>query len=300
MRIPVLAGPTASGKTALALALAEALDLEIISADAMLVYKGMDIGTAKPSRVELASVPHHMIDIITPDMPYSVKDYAETTEAIIEDILSRGKLPIVVGGTGYYIQALAKGLPTVPKPDMTVQQEFWNRFEEEGIDPLHAELEAFSTEDAIRAQRNPRRVIRALEIIKRTNKAPKEFKNTLPKYQYQKFFLNPESEALKERIHLRTEQMFEQGLLKEVKQLVALYPNRPTAMQAIGYKEVLAFFDGKSTIDEIKEAINVATTQYAKRQRTWFRREHRNEADVEAMQESFSVNELLSRIGAMN
>jgi len=133
VRIPVLAGPTASGKTALALALAEALDLEIISADAMLVYKGMDIGTAKPSQVELASVPHHMIDVITPDVSYSVKDYAEEAERIIEDVLSRGKLPIVVGGTGYYIQALAKGLPTVPKPDMTVQQEFWDRFEADGI-----------------------------------------------------------------------------------------------------------------------------------------------------------------------
>lgn len=300
MRIPVLAGPTASGKTALALALAETLDLEIISSDAMLVYKGMDIGTAKPSRVELASVPHHMIDVITPDVAYSVKDYAEQAELIIEDVLSRGKLPIVVGGTGYYIQALAKGLPTVPKPDMVVQQVYWDRFEADGIEPLHKELEDFSAEDAVRAQRNPRRVIRALEIIKRTAKAPKEFKNTLPKFQYQKFFLNPEPEALKERIRLRTEQMFEQGLLKEVKQLVALYPNRPTAMQAIGYKEVLSFFDGESTIDEIKEDINTGTIQYAKRQRTWFRRESRNEQDVEAMQESFSVNELLSRVSAMN
>ncbi len=300
MRIPVLAGPTASGKTALALALAETLDLEIISADAMLVYKGMNIGTAKPSRVELASVPHHMIDVITPDVAYSVKDYAEHAESVIEDVLSRGKLPIVVGGTGYYIQALAKGLPTAPKTDMSVQQEFWNRFEADGIEPLHLELEAFSAEDATRTQRNPRRVIRALEIIKRTGKAPIEFTNTLPKFQYQKFFLNPEPEALKERILLRTEQMFEQGLLKEVKQLVALYPNRPTAMQAIGYKEVLAFFDGERTIEEIKEDINLATFQYAKRQRTWFRRESRNEQDVEAMQESFSVNELLSRVSAMN
>ena len=300
MRIPVLAGPTASGKTALALALAETLDLEIISADAMLVYKGMDIGTAKPSHVELASVPHHMIDVITPDISYSVKDYAEQAELIIEDVLSRGKLPIVVGGTGYYIQALAKGLPTVPKPDMSVQQEYWDRFEADGIEPLHLELEAFSVEDAVRTQRNPRRVIRALEIIKRTGIAPKEFKNTLPKFQYQKFFLNPEVDGLKERILLRTEQMFEQGLLKEVKQLVALYPNRPTAMQAIGYKEVLAFFDGERTIEEIKEDINLATYQYAKRQRTWFRRESRNEQDVEAMQESFSVNELLSRVSAMN
>ncbi|MEZ4608398.1 MAG: tRNA (adenosine(37)-N6)-dimethylallyltransferase MiaA [Deinococcales bacterium] len=272
--IPVLAGPTASGKTALALS-CEALPVEIVSADAMLVYQDMNIGTAKPSTAERQKLPHHLIDIISPAENFSVASYVEKAESAIEDILGRGKIPLVVGGTGFYIRALSEGLPTVPSADEAVQARFWERFRREGIEPLDALLKAFSPEDSERAQRNPRRVIRALEIIERTGKAPSSFGMTKPKFSYQKAILLPDSEKLEARIKDRTRAMFGAGLIEEVKSLLKRYPERPTAMQAIGYKEVIDYLEGKFDLATLEEKISLATLQYAKRQRTWFRKEPR-------------------------
>ena len=296
MKIPVLAAPTASGKTAISLALAKKLPIEIVSADAMMVYKEMDIGTAKPTAVERTVAPHHMIDIVAPDESFSVVDYVKAAEKIIAEILARGKIPFVVGGTGFYIRGLTNGLPTIPKIDEGAQKSLWEVFERDGLEPLQLELENFSPVDAERTQRNPRRVIRALEIIRRTGKAPSEFPNTTPAFEYNKIVLLPEIELLQERIVARAEKMFEDGLVKEVKTLISKYPILNTAKQAIGYKEVIEFLDGKSSIEESKEKIIIATRQYAKRQRTWFKRE-KNAFVFEDIAEN-TIDELKDIVGS--
>jgi tRNA dimethylallyltransferase len=271
--IPVLAGPTASGKTALALELARHFPLEVISADAMMVYKGMDIGTAKPTLEERAAVPHHLLDVVNPNEAFNVADYVRLAEAAIQDVFARQKIPLVVGGTGFYIRALSEGLPTTPEADETVQAELYKRLEREGLEKLLGELEAFSSKDAHRTERNPRRVVRALEIIQRTGKAPSEFPRTTPAFPYDKFILAPTMEQLRPRIETRTETMFASGLVDEVIHLFRRYPKLPTAKQAIGYKEVVDYLAGQITLDQAKASVTLATSQYAKRQRTWFRKE---------------------------
>ncbi len=273
LTVPVLAGPTASGKSDLALRLAQNAPVEVVSADAMMVYRGMDIGTAKPTLAERRGVPHHLIDIVDPNEPFSVADYVKHAETVIADVLERGKLPLIVGGTGFYIRALSEGLPTVPPADAEVQAELWKRLEREGLERLVDELQTLSPEDAARAQRNPRRVVRALEIFRRTGRAPSNFANTTPRFRYDKAILLPDAQALGERIALRTERMFRAGLAEEVRDLLDCYPARPTATQAIGYKEVTTYLEGRCTLREAEQAVTLATTRYAKRQRTWFRKE---------------------------
>jgi tRNA dimethylallyltransferase len=276
MKIPVLAGPTASGKTALALGLAGHFPLEVISADAMMVYRGMDIGTAKPTLEERAAVPHHLLDVVNPDEPFNVADYVRLAEQAIRDVLERKKIPLVVGGTGFYIRALSDGLPTVPEADERVQARLYERLEQEGLEKLLRELESFSPSDAKRTERNPRRVVRALEIIGRTGKAPSEFPMTTPMFSYDKVILTPSMQKLRPRIEARTETMFSSGLVEEVISLFRQYPNLPTAKQAIGYKEVVAYLAGQIKLEDAKATVTLATTQYAKRQRTWFRKESGN------------------------
>jgi tRNA dimethylallyltransferase len=273
MLVPILAGPTASGKTALALELAKHFSLEIISADAMMVYKGMDIGTAKPTVEEQKAVPHHLLDVVNPDEPFNVADYVRLAEQAIKDVLERKKLPLVVGGTGFYIRALSDGLPTAPEADEMVQAALYRRLEQEGLEKLLRELESISPSDAKRTERNPRRVVRALEIIQRTGKAPSEFPMTKPAFAYDKLILAPTMEQLRPRIEARTEAMFRAGLVDEVIRLFRQYPTLATAKQAIGYKEVVDYLAGQMSLEAAKAAVTLATTQYAKRQRTWFRKE---------------------------
>ena len=273
MRIPILAGPTASGKTALALELAKHLALEVISADAMMVYRNMNIGTAKPTLQEQEKLKHHLIDVVNPDQPFNVADYVKHAERAIQDVLSVNKLPLVVGGTGFYIRALSEGLPTVPEADEKVQAALYKRLEQEGLETLLKELEHFSPTDAKRTERNPRKIVRALEIIERTGKAPSDFPKTKPAFEYEKMILLPSMEILRPRIEKRTETMFKNGLIEEVITLFREYPDLPTAKQAIGYKEVVDYLAGLKSLEDIKAEITLATTQYAKRQRTWFRKE---------------------------
>ncbi len=273
MIIPVLAGPTASGKTALALGLAKLFPLEVISADAMMVYTGMDIGTAKPTLEERTDVPHHLLDVVNPDEAFNVADYVRLAEQAIRGVLTRKKIPLVVGGTGFYIRALSDGLPTVPEADEMVQAKLYERLEHEGLESLLKELESFSPSDAKRTERNPRRVVRALEIIERTGKAPSDFPMTIPAFQYDKVILAPNLERLRPRIEARTEAMFASGLVDEVIRLFRQHPTLATAKQAIGYKEVVDYLAGQVTLEQAKAAVTLATTQYAKRQRTWFRKE---------------------------
>lgn len=267
--IPVLAGLTASGKSALALELAQHFPLEIISADAMQVYQGMNIGTAKASPAEQERVPHHLIDIISPAESFNVAQWAAAAEVCIDEIRARNHIPLVVGGTGFYIHALQRGLPTVPAADMEVQKPLWQRFEAEGIEPLLAELSAVAPDDATRCQRNPRRIIRALEIIQRTGKAPSSFPFTTPKFKLQVVAILPEVAIIKAKIEQRVDRMLERGLVAEVEKLLADYPQQPTALQAIGYKEIAAYLQNKCSLAEASAQIKLASVQYAKRQRTW-------------------------------
>lgn len=257
----------------MALELSDCLPIEVISADAMMVYRHMDIGTAKPTLAEQARLPHHVIDVVEPDEPFSVADYVQHAETAIEGVLGRGSIPLVLGGTGFYIRALTVGLPTVPEADMAVQAPLWKRFETEGIELLLAELRALSEADAERAQRNPRRVIRALEIWQRTGRSPADFPLRPPRYHYQKLALLPEVSILSQRIAERTQAMFAGGLLDEVRWLLSHYPTLATARQAIGYREVTDYLIGNCSLDEAIRTTELATVQYAKRQRTWFRKE---------------------------
>jgi len=269
----MIGGPTASGKSAVSLTLARELDLEIVVADAMQVYRGMDIGTAKPSSEERQRVPHHLIDVVTPAEAFSVADYVRLAEEALRDILARGRLPLVVGGTGFYIRALAQGLPTAPPADPASQAPLWQAYQDHGLEPMVAELERASPADAARAQRNPRRVIRALEVLRRTGRPPSAFPRSAPAFRYDKVALLPTMEVLRPRVLGRTKRMFEAGLVDEVRTLLHAYPEQTTALQAIGYKEVAAHLADRSSLDEAEMAVNIATLQYARRQRTWFRKE---------------------------
>lgn len=279
--VPVLGGATAGGKTALSLALAERFELEIISADAMMVYREMDIGTAKPSLDERARVPHHLIDVAWPNEPFSVARYVVLAEKAVAETLARGRLPLVVGGTGFYLRTLTGGLPTTPAADPEAQRPLWERFAREGLAGLEHDLTALSPGDAARAQRNPRRVVRALEVWARTGRSPADFPPSTPRYRYSKRRLEVDPARLERMIWERTEQMFARGLVGEVERLRQRYPGATTALQAIGYKEVLAALAAQdtrqdtrpSTLADARRAVTEATLRYAKRQRTWFRKE---------------------------
>ena len=276
--IPVLGGATASGKSALALALALEFGLELVSADAMMVYRELDVGTAKPTPEEQARVPHHLIDVVSPDEAFSVTQYVRLAEQAIGEVLARGRLPLVVGGTGFYIRALTEGLPTTPAPDAAVQAGLWQRLEQGGLDALEAELRRLSPEDARRAQRNPRRVVRALEVWERSGRSPTTFPLSEPRYRYSKRRLELDLGVLEVAITRRTQTMFQAGLIAEVERLLGRYPKATTALQAIGYKEVRAFLeadmlDTPQIASQMIKQVTQATLRYAKRQRTWFAKE---------------------------
>jgi tRNA dimethylallyltransferase len=288
----VLAGPTASGKTALSLELGQHLPLEVISADAMMIYRRLDIGTAKPSLEERRAVPHHLIDICEPNTPFSVAQWVAAAEAAIEDVLSRGRIPLVVGGTGFYIRALSQGLPSTPASDPEAMRRLEVELKNQGLDAMLSELTRASPEDAERSQRNPRRVLRALEILRGTGRAPALFAQHPPKFAFQKFVLMPGKVTLEPRIAARTRTMLESGLLEEARTLIPVFVSavegnkaeerRATSFQAIGYKQALDHLLGVQdangvtqtiSLEETERRINLATRQYAKRQETWFRSE---------------------------
>lgn len=269
----MLAGPTASGKSSIALALAEAHGLEIVTADAMQVYRGMDIGTAKPTAAEQRRVKHHVLDVVTPAESFSVAAYVEHAHSAIAAILERGSVPLVVGGTGFYLRALRDGLPTVPQADLAVQAPLWAAVEQGRLSELLAELASVAPADAARAGANPRRVVRSLEVLRRTGKPPSAFPFTAPRYSFDLLVLAPPSATLVPRIAERARAMFDAGLVNEVSRLLQDHPLQGTALQAIGYKEVVDYVRGQSTLGETIDRVTSATLRYAKRQRTWFNAE---------------------------
>lgn len=273
MAVPILAGPTASGKTELALRLAERIPIEVISADASMVYRGMDIGTAKPTQAERATVRHHLVDWLEPNQLFSVAAYVRAAEAAIEDVRSRGRIPLVVGGTGYYIRALSEGLFELPEPDPQLQNRIEQELQERGFAAMREELAAVSVADALRVGSNPRRLVRAIEVLRRTGIPPAQAHRRGPRFSYRKLILWPQWDWLEPRFAQRTEEMFGRGLVEEVRGLLERYPRMPTALQAIGYKEVAAYLRGELGLEAAQKRVLQATRAYAKRQFTWFRKE---------------------------
>lgn len=278
--ILVICGPTASGKTALAVELALRFGGEVVSADSMQIYRRMDVGTAKPTKEEKRGVPHHMIDVAEPGENYSVARYVQEAVPIVDDILARGKLPIVAGGTGLYIDHLIAGRQFAPfTPDSGLREELQAQAKADGLPVLYARLERADPQAAARIHPNDeKRIIRALEVFLSTGKPLSRFdaeSRTLPsRYTPLTIALNfQERPWLWERIDRRVDEMMARGLEGEVRRLLADgVPRSCTSMQAIGYKELAAaILEGRS-ISEGAEEVKLRSRQYAKRQLTWFRR----------------------------
>lgn len=276
-KVIVILGPTASGKTGLGIRLAKSLNGEIISGDSMQVYRGMNIGTAKPTHAETEGIPHHLIDILDIKEKFSVADFCLLATEAVRDISSRGKTPIIVGGTGMYIETLVSGrLYETESADEEKRREYEVYARENGADALHAILRDL---DPVSAEKihpnNVKRVIRAIEIassgdktksrLEETNLAEKPFQSLL-------LYLTPPSrEVMYERINRRVDIMMEEGLLDEVKSLDKMgLRETPTASQAIGYKEFFPYLDGECTLEESVEKLKQHTRNYAKRQTTYF------------------------------
>ena len=275
-----IAGPTASGKTALAVELAKEFNGEVVSCDSMYVYKRMDIGTAKPTTEEMDGIVHHMIDIVEPDQDFSVSKYCDMAAPIVDDIVARGKTAIIAGGTGLYMDSLIKGNDFAPVPATGVRERLEAKAAEVGFDAMLAELRAIDPESADRLK-DTRRVIRALEVYYETGITMTEHNRRTqeipPRYRPLWIGLDfAERSELYRRIDLRVSVMLEMGLIQEIQDLLASgIPEKCTAMQAIGYKEFVAALKGECTIDEAADQVRMFSRRYAKRQLTWLRRNPR-------------------------
>jgi len=271
-------GPTASGKTALAVELAKELHGEVVSCDSMYVYRRMNIGTAKPSIEEMQGIVHHMIDVCEPTEDFSVSRYTEMATPIVDDILTRGKTAIIAGGTGLYVDSLIKGNDFAPIPATGHRERLEKQIESEGIALLLAQLRAIDPEAADRSQGNPRRIIRALEVYYETGETitAHNLRTQAIPPRYQPLWIGldfTERKDLYDRIDRRVEIMLEMGLMKEITDLLSSgIPEKATAMQAIGYKEFVDALAGRCTIADAAAQVQQASRRYAKRQLTWFRR----------------------------
>ena len=276
-KVIVICGPTASGKTSLGIKLANRINGEIISCDSMQIYKDMDIGTAKPTLEERNAAKHYLVDFVSPDKRYSVADYKKDAEETIDKIISEGKTPIIVGGTGLYLNSLVYGIeyPNI-ETDLKYREELENRVLAEGLGKLYDEAAEIDPEAIKKISPNDKkRILRILEIYHATGKTKTEMeiesKKNGVKYDYRIFVLNMEREKLYDRINKRVDIMIENGLEEEVRKIIEKYTKFPTAMQGLGYKEIIEYFDNKITRDEAIEKIKMESRRYAKRQITWFK-----------------------------
>lgn len=274
-----IAGPTASGKTALSIALAKELDGEVVSCDSMQVYKRMDIGTAKPTLEEMDGVPHHMLSVAEPWENFSVGKYVAMATPILDDILARGKTAIIAGGTGLYMDALIRGNAFAPVPSTGRREELEQLVQTQGIEAVIAQLRKVDPESAERLHpSDKKRIIRAMEVYLETGQTITEHNRAtqqLPsRYTPLWFALEDASRAtLYARIDRRVESMLEQGLMAEIQSLLDEgVPENATAMQAIGYKEFVDVLMGRSSMQTATELVQQSSRKYAKRQLTWFRR----------------------------
>ncbi len=280
LKLIVLTGPTAVGKSKLSIALAKTIGGEIISADSMQVYKYMNIGTDKISPEKMDKVPHHLIDFLEPTEDFNVFEFQKLVKAAIEDIASRGHVPIIVGGTGFYIQAVLYDIDfTETDEDDSYRKELEERARTEGVHVLHEELKAVDPESAEAIhENNSKRVIRALEYYKKTGKPISEHnkeqhERTSP-YDFKYFVLTDDREVLYSRIDKRVDQMIDEGLETEVRELLKLgIPRTATSMQGLGYREMFGYIDGEYDLERAIYLIKRNTRHFAKRQLTWFKRE---------------------------
>ena len=272
-----LAGPTASGKTALAVALAQALNGEVVSCDSMQVYKFMDIGTAKPTLDEMGGVPHHMLDVADPREDYSVSRYCKDAAPIVEDIVSRGKVAIIAGGTGLYMDSLIRGNDFAPFPSTGVRERLERQADAEGLEAMRSWLRSIDPEAEGRIQ-DRKRLLRALEVYLETGETITEHNRRTqalpPRFTPLWLGLDFENrQSLYSRIDLRVTHMLEAGLLQEIRSLLQSgVPDTATAMQAIGYKEFVSALEGHGTVEAAADSVRQSSRRYAKRQLTWFRR----------------------------
>lgn len=277
-KVIVICGPTASGKTALSIELAKRINGEVVSADSMQIYKDMDIGSAKVTKEEMQGIKHYLVDCVSPDERYSVANYKLDAKKAIEEILKKGKTPIVVGGTGLYIDAL---IYEIEYQDIKINESYRKELESikqnQGLEVLYERALKIDPEAMKKISPNDsKRIMRVLEIYEATgkNKTEQEAESRLKEisYNYKVFAITMDREKLYERINKRVDIMIENGLIEEVKELLKKYKEFPTAMQALGYKEVKEYLDGELTKQEMIDKIKQESRRYAKRQLTWFRK----------------------------
>ena len=277
-KVIVICGPTASGKTALSIELAKTINGEIISCDSMQIYKDMNIGTAKPTVEEMQDIKHYLIGYVSPEKRYSVADYKKDAKKAIEEIIGKGKRPIVVGGTGLYLDSLIYEIEYQDiRLDENYRKQLEQEVEEKGLEELYKKAKQIDEKAVEKISANDKkRILRILEIYHATGKTKTEQEIESRKkevaYDYKVYALNWDRQKLYDRINKRVELMIEQGLIEEVKQILKKYDTFPTAMQGLGYKEVVEYLDGKVTKEEMIEKIKMETRRYAKRQLTWFRK----------------------------
>ena len=301
-KIICIVGPTASGKTGLAIELAKRIDAEVISADSMQIYKGLDVGTAKVTKEEADGIPHHLIDICNIEDKFSVADFKQMCYDKIEEIRSRGKNVIIAGGTGLYVNAVVYNMNFNEEDvDYNYRKELENIAKEKGNDYLHSMLENIDPQTAKQIHKNNvKRVIRAIEMAKNVklksihmSEEKERIKNEKNKYDFLVFCIEQEREYLDNRINLRVDLMLKDGILDEAKKVYDMkLPEDNTCMQAIGYKEFFPYFEGKISLDEAVDTLKKETRHYAKRQMTWFN----NKLECIKLDGSKPKNELVDEI----
>lgn len=274
-KIIIICGPTASGKSDLAVECAKALDTQVISADSMYIYKGLNIGTAKPTLAEMQGVKHHLIDVVNPNDNFTVSEYKNLATPIIDNLIKNGKTPIICGGTGFYINSILYDLSYGKgKEDPKIREKYKKLCETHGKEYVYNILKAVDPDSANKLHPNDvKRVIRALEIFENGTKKSDIIDDLTPKYDYLAYSIDYPRETLYDRINLRVDNMVKKGLLEEIKRLLDIGLTKENqCMQAIGYKEIIDYFDGNCTFEQAVENIKLNTRHYAKRQITFFKK----------------------------
>ncbi|MCG8554434.1 MAG: tRNA (adenosine(37)-N6)-dimethylallyltransferase MiaA [Proteobacteria bacterium] len=274
-RLLALVGATATGKTAAAVRICRRLNGEIVGADSVQIYRGLDIGSAKPTPAELDSVPHHMLDLLDPNETMDAVRFAKLADETIQAIGTRGRIPVLVGGTGLWIRALLRGLVALPPADRQLREQLWRKWGELGAATMHRRLALHDPLTAARVHANDRkRVVRALEVLEQTGRPLGELQAAhaqgTPRYDATVVLLGMPTAHLNERIRVRTRTMIDRGWIEEARTIAQRYGPDSPALRSLGYRQVMLHLDGKLDLARMQAAIVQATKRYAKRQRTWF------------------------------